>query len=274
MTKRWFSAFFVLWAAVAVSGCGDDGSDSDVDAGDAGDAVDASTAVDTALGDGNPGAEIYRQDFEGGDGAWPAPWTAAGGVASADVVSGRARLVPQVSNYSLARMVLSDDESEVEATFTVTFDDLANQGLGFYVRQNGGYLQQTSPTGQGYAVFIEGFRARPGIGVWREIDGVEQELVVASDPVANMASGVTYQVRFVVTQENAGETRLQCKIWPATGSEPADWAVDHLDNTGILQGIGGSFAVDAWNTLTPGSPGDPVPADLFFDDLVIRRIGN
>src|SRR5205814_1079180 len=109
---------------------------------------------------------------------WPAPWSVAGNVQVADVVGGAARLAPQPTSYSLARMKGSPPTGDVEVTFAFRMEDQATQGVGFYVRQNGGYLMQTLPHGQGYAVFVAGswYGANAGIGVWRELDGTEQLL--------------------------------------------------------------------------------------------------
>ena len=121
-----------------------------------------------------------------------------GSVETADLQGNRARFRPTLSNYSLARLHAPFDERDVEVELTLEFTDVTSQGLGFYVRQNGGYLQQTPTHGQGYAVFVEGFRASPGIGAWREVDGNEQEVQVHFDPALNFQNGVRYRVRFRV----------------------------------------------------------------------------
>lgn len=236
----------LLLAALAIGCGGDDGGAGDGD------------------GDGEP---LYAESFDA-DGAWPSPWVEIGGVATAEVSGLRARLVPQVSGYSLARMHLSGvSGTDVDVTFTVEFADLSTQGCGFYARQNGGYLRQTDPTGAGYAVFVEGFRARPGIGVWREIDGDEQQILVVDDPVAGMQSNEVYRVRFQVEQAGA-ETGLRARLWRASEAEPAAWSVEAVDATPSLQNLAGDFAADAWSSLT----GSGQPADLFLDDLEIGAL--
>src|SRR5205814_4112910 len=103
--------------------------------------------------------------------SWPLPWTSlADSVALSDLQSNQARWKPRRSatGYTLGRMGatmgVSGDagalgERDVEATFTVQFDDFINQGIGFYLRQNGGYCTTSntafclpSPAGQGFAV--------------------------------------------------------------------------------------------------------------------------
>ena len=215
--------------------------------------------------------EVYSQTFSTADGTpWPVPWTDVGGVALADIQGGRARLRPFPSGYSLARMFADIDVSNVQVTFTLRLEDEATQGVGFYVRQNGGYLQQTLPRGEGYAVFIEGtFRGTPGIGVWKEDDGDEIELLHAV-PFAP-ASGVDYRVRFRVQQEDAATTRLLARIWPATDPEPFAWDLNHLDATPQLQGIGGGIAVDSWSVIQ--SPG-PITASTDVDDVEVTALFN
>jgi hypothetical protein len=184
-------------------------------------------------------------------------------VATADVQGGRGRLIPSVSGYSLARMNAPLGCTEAEVTFSFEFTSGNTQGVGFYLRQNGGYLQQTTPAGQGYAVFVEAFRNPEGIGVWRELGGSE-ELFGSVAPVP-LEPNVLYRVRFRLTQASASETRLQGKVWPNSGSEPAAFQVDHVDSTTpVLQGLGGDLAVDSWSNLQTGTA-----AALFVDDIVV-----
>ncbi|MFN2377815.1 MAG: hypothetical protein ABR538_14870, partial [Candidatus Binatia bacterium] len=130
---------------------------------------------------------VYGEEFTLADAsAWPSPWTVQPNVAVADIQGGQARLRPTLEpSYSLARMTadLPSPETDVEVTFTFEFGDTTSQGIGFYVRQNGGHLQLTTPHGQGYAVFIEGYAVfgegggQQGIGLWKEVDGVEIPLL-------------------------------------------------------------------------------------------------
>ena len=39
--------------------------------------------------------------------------------------------------------------SRSASTLTVVFEDVDSQSVGFYVRQNGGYLEETVPAGHG-----------------------------------------------------------------------------------------------------------------------------
>jgi hypothetical protein len=223
---------------------------------------------------GAPSDVVLSETFTLADGSpWPAPWTAIGSVETADVQGNRARFRPTISGYSLARLHVPAAEENVEVELTLEFTDVASQGLGFYVRQNGGYLQQTPTHGQGYAVFVEGFRALPGIGAWREVDGNEQEVLVHFDAALNFQNGVRYRVRFRVTQETPTDTRLQCKVWPEADPEPMTWHVDVLDDTPVLQNLSGGFAVDAWSNFNSGTPGMPPAAYQYFDDVVVRRLG-
>ncbi len=257
----------LLLCLAILSACGD-GAARTVDSGaTAPDAhvVDAYTSDGTS--DGAAGSQlVFSASFPGSDSAWPQPWETAGGVAVADVVAGRGRLAPVLSAYSLARMVAPGSETNVEATFEIEFDELNTQGIGFYVRQNGGYLDQSSPTGAGYAVFIEGFRGPPAIGVWRERDGHEEQLANTLNPTPNMQSGVAYRVRFRAQQAGAS-TELSAKIWPVGQAEPAAWSVEATDTTPSLQNLAGGYAVDAWNSGTTGPP----PPNIWIDDIAVYR---
>jgi len=236
---------------------------------------DAVTAVDsgTTTGDAAPPADsgqtqlVFSASFDADGADWPSPWTVAGGVAEADVQNSRARLVPLLSGYSLARMVAPGTETDVESTFDLEFDELETQGVGYYVRQNGGYLGQTSPTGAGYAVFIEGFSGTPGIGLWRERDGDEQLIERTSHPTPNMQSNVVYRVRFRV-QQSGNETVLQAKIWPRGQDEPDAWSVETTDSSPELQNLSGGYAFDAWNSRTSGGS---TPPNVYVDELHVYR---
>lgn len=205
----------------------------------------------------------FQESFDVADGApWPAPWSVLGGVSVADVQGGRGRLVPVASGYSLARMGAPLDCVDVEATFAFEFTDAATQGVGFYVRQNGGYLEATNPRGLGYAAFAEAFREPAGIGAWREIEGREEQ-IEATVPFA-VAPGVVHRVRLRVTQDGDARTRARIKLWRDGEPEPQAWQVERTDSTPELQGLHGGIAVDAWSSLTSGQP-----LELYVDDIVV-----
>jgi len=227
------------------------------------------TAGASAAGGAPDAGFAYAESFSLPDGGpWPAPWTVAGGVATADVQAGRARLVPTLSGYSLARMKMPATLVNVEVVFDFQLPGTPqNQGVGFYVRQNGGHLTQTMPAGAGYAIFIEAFRSPPGIGAWREVNGQEQEI----QPHANvaLAAGTTYRARLRCTQQNATTTRLQGRFWAVTVAEPAAWQVDVTDTTASLQNVAGGFAIDSWSSLTTGGG---TAAPLLVDDVIITGL--
>lgn len=243
---------FVL--ALVACGTPDDPAGTDVDA-DVGVAIDA-PPIPTSL---------LVEDFAATGAAWPPGWTALGGVADATVDAGRGRLVPTVSGYSLGRMghALPAGAVDVEVTFTLAMADPGRQGVGFYVRQTGGYLTATTPRGGGYAVFVEAFRG-PQIGLWRERDGVEESLRMVA--VVALDANATYAVRFRCTQSGASTT-LAARIWPAASAEPTDWTVTTTDTTPALQNAMGGVAVDAWNTATPGQ--GPSPSPIFVDGITV-----
>lgn len=257
----------LLLALAGCAGCGGDGGGADDDAGaDARDtSIDASAdgrvMIDAAV-DAAPAAALLEERFTGA--AWTG-WQALGGVASATVVGGRGRLVPVVSGYSLGRMGHALGARDVEVTFTLELTDPGRQGVGFYVRQNGGYLQQGAPHGAGFAVFVEAFRG-PRLGLWHERDGVEEELIGAAVP-GGLAATTAYAVRFRCTQAGA-TTALAARIWPVGQAEPTTWLVEATDPLAALQGVAGGVAVDAWNTATTAA--EPAPAPIFVDDIVVR----
>jgi hypothetical protein len=212
----------------------------------------------------------YSEPFASADNsAWPTPWSVLGDVQTADIQLQAARLRPDATGYSLARMGATIPNGSVEARFTLRFEDLSTQGIGFYVRQNGGYLQQTPTHGKGYAAFIEGsFRGSPGIGLWSEIDGVEGQLAHAAAPVPPLANGVVYRVRLQVQQSSAAQTSLRAKLWDATAAEPATWQVAFVDSAGVLQNVTGGVAVDSWSSLTSA----PISAYTFVDNIELISV--
>jgi hypothetical protein len=208
----------------------------------------------------------YTQDFSGTNGSpWPAPWVAATNlVTTSDLQGGRGRLNGVPGN--VARMLLpgfSAVDVEVEVTFE--FANAVGQGIGFYVRQNGGSLREYVPHGEGYAMFLKGPWAWPeDLGIWREIDGIETQFATGYNPIpATLENGVRYRLRFRVAQSAPDATRLQARVWPESESEPTAWTVDVTDTEPLLQGTAGSFAIDIYNHFGT-SP-------VFLDDLVIRN---
>ena len=208
---------------------------------------------------------VYSEPFALADGSsWPAPWTVLGNVQTADIQQQMGRLQPDATTYSLARMGANVTNSNVEVRFTLRFEDIATQGIGFYVRQNGGYLMVTTPHGQGYAVFVQGFGfgIPQGLGLWKEFDGTES-LIAQVAPPSTLTNGVDYRVHFQVQQQDASHTLLRAKLWHASAPEPT-WQVGQTDTNGALQNISGGIAIDSWSSYT--SP-TPITAHTFVDNL-------
>lgn len=261
----------LLTLAAAPLACGSDPDEADSSTSSSSDgsaATDPTGAGPTSMSTaadvtGDPTDCAVSESFEGGDAAqWPAPWTELGGIAVADVVGGRGRLVPTTSSYSLARVGIDAPCVDAEIAFSFEFTESASQGVGGYVRQNGGHLQTTDPPGEGYVVFVESFRDPAGIGIWREVGGVEQQLE-GTVPVP-IEPGVVYRARMRVVQEDATTTRLQARVWPEADAEPTAWQIERTDQTPSLQGKAGGVAIDAWSSRTDGAAGD-----LFVDDIVV-----
>ncbi|MGA9334168.1 MAG: hypothetical protein WBV39_07820 [Rudaea sp.] len=214
----------------------------------------------------NCGNLIYSEPFTLDDGAaWPSPWSVLGNVDLADIQQHAARLRPMPASYALARMGAAVTTSNVEVRFTLRFEDDTTQGVGFYVRQNGGYLQNTMPHGQGYAAFAEGsFRGLPGIGVWKEIDGMEIQIDHQPSPYPTISAGVDYRVRFQVLQSGPTQTLVRAKMWPDGDPEPAVWQATTTDTSPELQNISGDIAIDSWSNV--GTSG-PITAHTFVDNV-------
>lgn len=224
---------------------------------------DDPAAID-AGSDGVIAAPLLVERFDGA-GAWPG-WTVLGGVDDATVDVNRGALAPVISGYSLGRMghALPAGAVDVEVRFALAMTDPATQGVGFYVRQNGGYLQASQPRGAGYAVFVESF-AGAKLGVWRERDGIEE--VVARVDLATISAGTIYEVRFRCAQDGA-RTALSASLWPRGDAEPAGWTVTGTDDVPALQGAAGAIAVDAWNNRTTGAAAPPI----YVDDIEVRGL--
>ena len=228
----------------------------------------AAADVDTIWLDGfesGCGNLIYSQAFALPDNsAWPAEWEVLGNVATADIQQSAARLRPAPTPYALARMGADVVTRNVEARFTLRLEDATTQGVGFYVRQNGGYLQDTVPRGQGYAAFAEGsFRGTSGIGVWREVDGEEQE-INHQFPYPTVAAGIDYRVRFQVLQTAPAQTLVRARLWPDGDPEPIEWQASVTDTTSALQNLDGGIAIDSWSSI--GTSG-PIAAHTFVDNV-------
>lgn len=206
---------------------------------------------------------VYTESFDGGDSAsWPAPWYEGNAsILLADVFDGQGQL--SGATQEVSRMIMPGfDESNVEVEFSVVFDDYESQGVGFYVRQNGGVLDQTVTPGQGYNVYVEG-GFQHNFGFWREVDGVESPVIEQSIEDRAYASGVPYRVRFQCFTQD-GQTRLRGRIWAESEAEPDTWLLDVFDDTPQLQGLSGSFAVDMYNYVGLGT--------VAVDDLQVTRL--
>jgi hypothetical protein len=223
-------------------------------------------------------AALLNEDFNISDQLnWTGLWQESGkSIELAEIINNEGRLVPLASNspYSLARIYHPlVNAIDVEVTFSFEFENATRQGVGVYVRSNGGHLVNTNPVGQGYAVFIERFsNDQSRFGLWYEHNGIESVLT----RTAQMPSGMPYdfldetkyQVKFQVFQEDMNNTRLRAKIWRNGNSEPTQWHITTLSNYTPLQNTVGGVAVDSFNTQSTGSIIDGIRVD----DIVIKNI--
>lgn len=171
----------------------------------------------------------------------------------AEIINNQGRLVPLASNspYSLARIYHPlDNAVDVEALFSFEFENANSQGIGLYVRSNGGHLVNTNPQGQGYVIFIERFSGTSRFGLWYEHNGIETVLQrVSQNPDSNsydFLDNTQYNVRFHVFQTDANNTQLRARIWLDGNVEPNYWDVNFIDNYVPLQTTAGSVAVDSF----------------------------
>lgn len=259
--------------AVLLAGCSSDAAsssdattlvaDGSGEAGDPTGVADSTGAADGSTTETPPGEVILEERFDVADGSpWPSPWVVGGdAVLSSQVVDGQGSW--RGATEEIARMLRPGvTATDVEATITVTFDRPAFQGLGVYVRHNGGVLEHTDPPGQGYAAYVES-NGSAVIGVWHELDGIETLLLEAPVPSGPIQPGVPYQIRFQCRSEG-DTTRLRARVWLASEAEPQQWTVDHVDGAAPLQGTAGSFALDLYNY--DGTEGVRV------DDFVVRSL--
>ena len=213
-------------------------------------------------------AVLYEESFDQPDGpAWPAPWFMAAPfiLIEEDLDGGRARLHGWTAK--VGRMILPGfAERDSDVTVTVEYEAIHSQGIGVYARQNGGYLDETDPVGAGYALFLQGGGSGPlELGLWREVNGVEELFAAASDPLADGGvNGARYVLRLQVEQTTPAATTVRAKVWNEGSPEPAGWTIEADDGTPSLQNVTGSFALDIYNYQGNGS--------VWFDDLVIREL--
>lgn len=212
------------------------------------------------------GEMLFQEDFTAPNSTdWNGynQWQESGNeVAMAEILNNQAKLIPNASGYSLARMIHSVETLDAEATYSIYFENASTQGIGFYLRSNGGYLQQTNPTGQGYGVFVERFAAQgAGIGLWYENDGTEISFIRFYDPGFQILNETEYRIRYQVYQESQSTTRLRARFWQAGTTEPNLWQVSYLDDFVPLQNTSGGILVDSWSTQQNGVITDAIRID-------------
>lgn len=208
---------------------------------------------DTGNETGVPGDTIYDESFDGPDGSpWPEGWQ-PGGTSVMNVVldGGRGRMA--AATNKTGRVTLPGfDVVDAEVNVVVEYENWSAQGFGFYVRQNGGVLQDTQPPGQGYGVYAEGGFMQ-ALGIWDEINGAENPVQEAPGVVpGGVQNGVPYHIRFQCYQDG-NVTVLRAKMWIEGETEPEDWMVETQDDRPELQGTAGGFAADVYNYAGTGS---------------------
>ena len=194
-----------------------------------------------------------------------------------EVLNNQGRLVALSSNnpYSLGRMKHPLGEANAEALFSFVFENAGSQGIGFYLRSNGGHLDKTNPTGQGYGVFIERFSSDESrLGLWYEHDGIETAFIrqpqISPSVFYDFQTEVKYWVRYQVFQETPTTTMLRAKIWQDSQLEPLVWGVSQIDNYPPLQNLADGIVVDSFHTQSTGT----ITQGVRIDDITVARICN
>jgi len=213
----------------------------------------------------------YSESFTGANGSnWPSEWIpVAASTVNADIQNNSGRLQANAPPI-VARLVSTTlNMTNFEAKIIIRFEDFANQGIGFYGRQNGGYLMSSVPNGQGYGLFTEGdVNFDPAnIGIWEEINGIETRITGKDGPLVpgGLLNNTNYCVRYRVEQLDATQTQLRARIWLQTGTEPSAWDVELISTTAQLQNQAGGFAVDIYNYSGSGS--------IYFENIEITDLG-
>ena len=138
----------------------DDAETTDPDTSGADTTDPDDTGNDDSSDSGTPGDSLYEEPFDGPEGsAWPEPWRIIGThIIDAEIDGGRGRMSGE--NNLTARIALDGfDVVDADVTVKIEYEDWTRQGYGFYVRQNGGALQETNPPGQGYGDAVGVVRA-------------------------------------------------------------------------------------------------------------------
>ncbi len=220
---------------------------------------------------GNPTS--FTEVFTAADNtAWPSSWTTVSSAAtvSVDIQNNRGRLQSNLYDgvstvTALTRVINSSvNLQDVDVVFTVEFEDFVNQGVGFYARQNGGYLTELATNGQGYSVFWQG-NTIGEFGLWYELNGVETLIQSVENPLASVLNNTAYRIRFQIIQET--NTKLRAKVWLASNTEPAAWNINFITSSiSGLQNISGGIAVDLlnYNTAATGT--------IFVDDITVSKL--
>ncbi len=231
-------------------------------------ACGSSTAPIPELGTSN-----FTETFTGTDNAaWPSGWTTISGTTGTmtiDIQTNRGRLQSKAwdgvnSNTGLSRVINGTlNLIDADVVFTVEFEDFANQGVGVYLRQNGGYLTDSAVNGQGYGVFWEG-SGTDDFGLWYELNGIETKITGNFNPISPVSNNIKYQIRYQVEQVNSTDTIQRAKVWLASGTEPATWDITTTTSYVDLQNSSGVFAVDLFNFSGTSS--------IYVDDIVITKL--
>lgn len=190
--------------------------------------------------------------------SWPFPWYASDAqVTTQEIFSNQALLGGPTD--TVARMTLPGyEEASVSASFTTTFENFTNQGVGFYARHTG---SAPGTDGAGYGVYVEGNTQT--IGIWLEDGGIETPLLQTPIGDRNYEGGTPYRIRFEVFTEADGQNHARARIWPVGEAEPDTWDVDMLDSTLPADGTG-TFVLDMFNYAGTGT--------VQFDDLFIETL--
>lgn len=190
---------------------------------------------------------IVSTSFDGTSGdPWPSPWTSSlaknvsGG--AVDLQANRGRMRGNDGSYSVARSIATGTSgTDVRWTGTVRFESSAESYAFLWARSSGTWSttdasnQWVQTTGYTVAFFPAGTSGR--ILIRKSVGGVEvpPSSGVAESPFT-FAAGTDY--RFKVELEG---TAIRARIWLASDSEPATWAVTATDADYASGAVAASF---------------------------------
>ena len=175
-------------------------------------------------------------------------WTTRGGSPSQYAVDGSAATMtlragdgPNVDANAVSAL-------DQDITATVTADKIAAGG-GNYVA----LVARRHSTNELYAVQLNLGAAKPVLALFRRnASEAQTNLGAPATSTSTFVAGAAWKIRFSVT--GTDPTTLSAKAWPASDTEPSQWAVSTTDSTAALQSAGTPGIADYLSTKATNVP--------------------